>query len=145
MPKTCGKTHVSVFRPPVKPTGKMPNLIQLLFSPYQRSMLTKMILDSMNAIAQVFFQGQITDELASLTKLVQTGSHTEQLAVFFLLLNVDQGLKLKVMELEVEANQKKLERFLLDLRRILVMQFSLDENMTLVHFVEHCEEYWVLA
>ena len=69
----------------------------------------------------------------------------ELLVVFFLLLNVDQTLKNEIMKLEIEANHAKLERFLLDLRRTLVVQFSINEDITLTKFVEQCEEYWVLA
>ena len=49
------------------------------------------------------------------------------------------------MKLEIESNYAKIERFLLDLRQILVVQFSINEEISLTKFVEQCEEYWILA
>lgn len=145
MPNTCTPHSVSQFRPPTKPTGKLPNVIELLFSSYQHSLLLKLVHESISAISEIFFQGKYTTELATLFNHVNTVSHMELIAIFFLLLNVDQTLKRKIKSLEIESNHKKLERFLLDLRRSIVVQFAINEDMSLTQFVEQCEEYWVLA
>tara|TARA_B100001758_G_scaffold247914_1_gene268484 strand:+ start:20105 stop:20542 length:438 start_codon:yes stop_codon:yes gene_type:complete len=145
MERTCVEKNNSQFRPPKKPTSKIPNVIELLFSTYQRPLLLKLIRNSIASISDVFFQGRYTTDLTTLFHHVEKASHVELLVIFFLLLNVDQTLKKEVMKLEVETNYAKLERFLLDLRRTLVVQFSINEDITLIKFVELCEEYWVLA
>lgn len=120
-------------------------MIELLFSSYQHSLLLKLVHESISAISEIFFQGKYTTELSTLFNHVNTVSHMELIAIFFLLLNVDQTLKRKIKSLEIESNHKKLERFLLDLRRSIVVQFAINEDMSLTQFVEQCEEYWVLA
>lgn len=145
MPKICTEHNVSEFRPPKKPPKKIPNVIEILFSTYQQPLLVKLIQMSIKSVSEVFFQGRYTTDLTTLFHRVNTASHMELLVIFFLLLNVDQTLKNEIMKLEIEANHAKLERFLLDLRRTLVVQFSINEDITLTKFVEQCEEYWVLA
>lgn len=145
MASTCANTNVSRFRPPEKPSGKMPNMIQLLFSSYQQPFLTKLVTESIASISRIFFDGRYTTDLTTLHHHVAKASHLELLAIFFLLLNVDQTLKKTVMKLEIESNYAKIERFLLDLRQILVVQFSINEEISLTKFVEQCEEYWILA
>jgi hypothetical protein len=145
MPKTCPAHGVSRFKPPEPPTGKIPNVIELLFSPHQQPFLLKLVHESISSISEVFFDGKYTTELTTLFHCVNKAAHTELLVVFFLLLNVDQCLKRRIMNIEIESNYPKLERFLLDLRRTLVVQFSVNEDISLVAFVEQCEEFWVLA
>jgi len=123
----------------------MPNMIQLLFSSYQQPFLTKLVTESIASISRIFFDGRYTTDLTTLHHHVAKASHLELLAIFFLLLNVDQTLKKTVMKLEIESNYAKIERFLLDLRQILVVQFSINEEISLTKFVEQCEEYWILA
>jgi len=145
MPNTCHKSDVSPFRPPVKKNSKMPNVILLLFSHYHCALLNRLIALSIDSIAQNFFEGKFSTELTKLKDSVQTASHTELLAIFFLLLNVDQTLKQEIRRLEMEQNYAKLERFLLDLRRFVVVEFSVNEQVSLQLFVDKCEEHWVLA
>lgn len=145
MPKTCNKTNVSKFRPPVKPSCKMPNVILLLFSHYHCTLLKSLVAMSIQSISDSFFAGKLTPELSKLQDSTHTASHIELLGIFFLLLNVDQTLKKEIMRMEMEANYPKLERFLLDLRRSIVVEFAINEQISLQLFVDNCEEHWVLA
>ena len=142
---TCASNTSGQFRPPHKETGKIPNVIENLFSVHQHSFLLKLIHESISAISEIFFNGRYTTELTALHKKVSGMSHIELLAVFFLLLNVDQTLKKHIMAIEIVQNHRKLERFFLDLRRTIVVQFSINESISITKFVEQCEEFYVLA
>lgn len=144
MDKICAASHRQ-FRPPAKKQGHIPNIIEHLFSTHQRPLLLKLIQGSFESISKLFFQSQCTPELQKLMLCAQRGCHHQQLAIFFLLLNVDRTLKEHVMSLELQTNHRKLERFFMDLRHHLVIQFSINENFTVRQFVEQCEEFWVLA
>ena len=96
-------------------------------------------------IANVFFDKKMPTELTLLQTTMNKASHNTRLAIFFLLLNVNQHLKSRIQQLEIEKNQRKLERFLIDLKRVLVVQFFVNEGVNVQAFVRQCEENWVLA
>lgn len=146
MPNTCvDSQQVSRFRPPAKPQGQIPDTIAQLLRPFQASLLQRLIIESLDNITALFYDKQYTSEMTTLKTLASTAPHTTCVAIFFLLLNIDQHLKQRIMQLEVPKNHRKLERFLIDLKRTLMIQFFVNENVSVQAFVRQCEEYWVLA
>jgi hypothetical protein len=68
--------------------------------------------------------------------------HAHKVAVFFLLLNIDEKMKQKMMRLD--QNHAKLARFFLDLRKELVTVFFCTSQP--VHqFVQQCRETYLIA
>lgn len=145
MPNTCDTYNVSRFKPPPKPRAQIPNVIAQLMMPYHADLLTRLVNESIADIARVFYDNKMPTELTLLQTTMSKASHNTRLAVFFLLLNVNQHLKSRIQQLEIEKNQRKLERFLIDLKRVLVVQFFVNEGVNVQAFVRQCEENWVLA
>lgn len=145
MPNTCDTQSVSRFRPPQKPRAQIPNVIAQLIMPYHADFLMRLVNEAIADTAKVFFDGKMSTELTQLQTILNQAPHTTRLAIFFLLLNVNQHLKSRIQQLEIPKNQRKLERFLIDLKRILVVQFFVNEGVSVSAFVRQCEEHWVLA
>ena len=74
-----------------------------------------------------------------------TQPHTIHLALLFLLLNVDQELKQKIMVSENTHMHAKLTRFFLDLKNEAVAPFFCNENMTATQLVVKAQELWQIA
>jgi len=68
----------------------------------------------------------------------------ELLAVFFLLLNIDQAAKQAVYDLDVPATHPKITRFILDLRRQLVSTFFCTAQ-TAAEFAQECSDTYCIA
>ena len=100
---------------------------------------------SLQSLTDTFFGGKQCDEITQLQTMAETCSCHDLLIVFLLLLNVDKNLKHTILYCEVSTHSVKLERFLLDLKEDLVVQFFIDDSCSKNWFVSACEECWVLA
>jgi len=153
MPKTCknkGQSAVSVV-PGVSgghhagQRKHVSNVVERLMSARNQDMLRGMVEFSLDSVKKDFFQDKHTAELDRMRETASSAQHCVLLVIFFLLLNVDAGLKQHLFDLDVPANGPKLCRFVTDLRRVLVLDFFTDDSHSLQDFVDACEEAYVLA
>lgn len=100
---------------------------------------------SLNAIETHYFEGSSSEDVSNIKECMPACSANDLVIIFLLLLNVDKGLKHTVLNCELENHAAKLERFLLDLRQDLVVQFFIDDTCSKNMFITRCEECWVLA
>lgn len=135
MPMTCAQQNAGQHTQDVISKIESP-----LNSDYVRALIDRAV-DSLRA---EFFGGALTPELAQLRARARRATHAELLALFFLLLNVDQGLKQAVYDLDVPQNHAKITRFVRDLRRQLVTTFFCSAQ-TVAEFVQECSETYCIA
>ena len=120
------------------------DLISKLESPVNGPYVRQLIANAISSLQLEFFGGAPTPELAQLQRRVQRATHCELLAVFFLLLNVDQGAKQAVYDLDVPGTHPKITRFILDLRRQLVSTFFCT-SQTVAEFAQECSDTYCIA
>lgn len=65
------------------------------------------------------------------------------LVLFFLLLNIEHGLKARVLDVDA-GNAKRIARFLVDLRQELVVDFFCS-GQSAGEFVRACNDAWCIA
>jgi hypothetical protein len=71
--------------------------------------------------------------------------HTDSLALFFLLLNINTTLKESVMQSETEMQRRKLCNFYMNLHKHLVPEFMAVDKCTACSFVTRCSDAWSVA
>jgi len=120
------------------------DLISKLESPLNSDYIKILIHKSSQSLQREFFDDSLTPELAQLHSRIERATHCELLAVFFLLLNVDQGLKQAVYELDVPDNHAKITRFIMDLRQQLVTTFFCS-SQTVTEFVQECSDTYCIS
>lgn len=108
-------------------------------------LLLEYITSSINYISTTFFKGQRVSQLQQLLNSATNCPHNIQVAIFFLLLNVDIELKEKIYNMEVEYNHNKLTRFFSDLRDTLVNDFLVSEKKDTLWFVSACRDGYIIA
>ena len=135
MPNTCAPESMSCTH----------NIIYFLQQDEYREMLKKMIEQSLSSIQQHFYGGCEPVQINTLRARLTQSTHIQNLAVFFLLLNVDADLKSMIMDMEVRNNHAKLTRFMLDLRKERVPLFYTNERQTVVDFVDKCMDNYLIA
>ena len=147
MPSTCEKGHAVSVVPGARLGGArhVSNVIERLLSARNIDMLRGMVEFSLDSVQRDFFQGKPTAELDRMRASAAGAQQCVLLVIFFLLLNVDAGLKQHIFDLDTPANRPKLVRFVTDLRRVLVLDFFADNSHSLQDFVDACEEAYVLA
>jgi hypothetical protein len=72
-------------------------------------------------------------------------SHTDSLALFFLLFNIDTKLKESVMLSETEMQRRKLCNFYMNLHKFLVPEFMAVDMCGACNFVTRCSDAWSVA
>ena len=97
---------------------------------------------SLDFLQREFFAGTQCDALEVLRRHAPGAPHAQQVALFFLLLNIDRELKQKLMRLD--KNHKKLTRFYLDLRNELVTGFFCTSQDART-FAGKCREGYLIA
>jgi hypothetical protein len=135
-PMTCTQNNVEC--------QSTKDLISKLESPLNSDYVRALIHKASKSLQLEFFDDSLTPELAQLHSRVQSATHSELLAVFFLLLNVDQGLKQIVYDLDVPDNHAKITRFIMDLRQQLVTTFFCS-SQTLTEFVQECSDTYCIS
>ena len=115
-----------------------------IHSPDHLPLLRALVADSVQSISTELYGGELTPQLACVAEIGRVAPHTETLALFFLLLNVDAALKQRVLDMD-RASMPKLARFLQDLKAELVVAFYADEAQSPAAFVDKCFEAYVVA
>ena len=122
------------------------NVLEKAAHVLNRGWLQEMVEGSLAALDAEFFAGAgkaPSAQVAKVRALVAGATHTELLAVFYLLLNIDAGLKTRVLALDV-GNRARIGRFLLDLRQELVLEFFCS-GQSVAAFVQACGEGYCIA
>ena len=135
MPMTCTQQNAR---------QQTQDLISKIESPLNSEYVRALVDGAIESLRAEFFGGALTPELEQLRARVRSATHAELLAVFFLLLNVDQGLKQAVYDIDVQQNHAKITRFILDLRRQLVTTFFCSAQ-TVAEFVQECSETYCIS
>jgi len=147
MPSTCESGHGVSVVPGASAGGTrhVSNVVERLLSARNIDMLRGMVEFSLDSVQRDFFQDKPTAELDRMRASAAGAQQCVLLVLFFLLLNVNAGLKKHIFDLDTPANRPKLVRFVTDLRRVLVLDFFTDNSHSLQDFVDACEEAYVLA
>ncbi len=98
--------------------------------------------ESLDFLQREFFAERQCDALEVLRRHASGAPHAQQVAIFFLLLNIDRELKHKLMCLD--KNHSKLTRFYLDLRHELVTGFFCTSQDART-FAGKCREGYLIA
>lgn len=139
MPMTCAerKTHAEECQGTHDFIGKIQSNVN---SEYLRGLINTGI----ESLRAELLDGVVTPEIAQLQRYVQHATHCELLGIFFLLLNIEQGLKQTVFELDAPTNNLKITRFMQDLRQELVTKFFCSAQ-SMSDFVEECYDTYSIA
>ena len=115
--------------------------------PLNHSLLRKLCSRSLTTLGTQFDVKMNTHAVVQLKNLTadENCPHTTHLALFFLLLNVDQKLKEDIMKAENKHMHPKLTRFFLDLKDEAVRPYFCDESLSNECLVAKAEELWTLA
>ena len=135
MPNTCSPENTTCTH----------NIIYFLQQDEYREFLKEIIEKSLSSIQQHFYGDCEPTQIHTLRARISKSTHIQNLAVFFLLLNVDADLKNTIMHMEVTNNHAKLTRFMLDLRNERVPLFFTNEKETVVDFVDKCMDNYLIA
>ena len=97
---------------------------------------------SLDFLQREYFAGAPCEALDVLRRHAPGAPHAQQVAIFFLLLNIDRELKQRLMGLD--KNHSKLTRFYLDLRQELVTGFFCS-SQDVRTFSGKCREVYLIA
>lgn len=122
-----------------------PNRMERLFLSTNIEMLRRLVLDSLSAIEDSIYDGHSTAQTIQMRQTAEDGAHTVVLTQFMLLLNVDPRLKETMLEAQSPRSKQKLTRFMLDLRKSLVIEFFTDELLSMCEFVGLCEDTHIIS
>jgi hypothetical protein len=134
MPITCTDKKI--------PSEQIANVLEKATHALNRAWLMEEINGSISALEAEFFVAG-NAQIAKLRALVLDATHAELLAIFYLLLNIDAGLKTRMLALDA-GNNKKIGRFVLDLRQELVVGFFCSPQTT-AEFVQACGDGYCIA
>jgi len=137
MPMTCDLHDKSV---------EIPNVLEKAVHAGNRAWLCGLVGESLASLEDEFFTGEKNagcTQVARLRALVREATHGELLAVFYLLLNIDHKLKTRILLMDAR-NDKRIARFLLDLRHELVLGFFCSEQ-SVAEFVQACGDGYCIA
>ena len=102
---------------------------------------------SIKSICREYAISEHDSTIQYIVDLINTNtlSHTDSLAVFFLLLNVDTVLKEHMLLSESEAQKGKLCNFFMNLRKHIIPAYMASEQFTSSTFVSKCADAWSVA
>jgi hypothetical protein len=134
MPMTCAGEMAS---------EQVVNVLEKAGHVLNRGWLTEVVEASLTALEEEFFRERACPQLTKLRGLVACGTHVELVAVFYVLLNIDAGLKTRVLQMD-PGNKKRIGRFLLDLRQELVVGFFCS-NQSVAAFAQACGDTYCIS
>ncbi len=126
-----------------KASEQIPNVLEKAAHVLNRAWVEGVVADSLTQLETEFFAIDKCVQIEKLRAHLRSGSHVDLLAVFFLLLNIDHGLKARVLRVDA-GNEKRIARFLVDLRQELVVDFFCS-GQTPGEFVRACNEAWCIS
>ena len=147
MPMTCAKMPTSVCereREHAQGEGDyaIADVLEKVTHPINGEFLDAFIRDTVASLKTEFFAETQCPKLDAVQEVARRGTHTERLAIFYLLLNIDAPLKARILCMD-EANRVKIGRFLQDLRSELVTTYFCS-SQSVQDFVKACKEaYWI--
>lgn len=133
-PMTCAEQNM--------PSEQIANVLEKATHTLNRAWLAEEVNGSILALECEFFAAG-NAQVAKLRAMVRDATHAELLAIFYLLLNIDAGLKKRMLALDA-GNSKKIGRFVLDLRQELVVGFFCSPQTT-AEFVQACGDGYCIA
>jgi hypothetical protein len=101
-----------------------------------------------DSLARIFQEYEVSEDfpvVCQVRESVAELSFTNTLALFFLLLNIDTGLKHAVMKSETPMHQGKCANFFVNLRRHVIPKFMSKEACDTIRFAARCEDTWIVA
>jgi hypothetical protein len=147
MPMTCAKMSTSVCEPEAEHAqgrGDYPiaDILEKVTHPINGEFLDAFIRDTVASLKTEFFAATGCPKLDAVQEAARRGTHTERLAIFYLLLNIDAPLKTRILCMD-EGNKAKIGRFLQDLRNELVTTYFCS-SQSVPEFAKACKEaYWI--
>ena len=121
-----------------------PQLIPWLLLPVNHEHLHRYCTDSLARICVEYGVSPELPVVCHVRECVPRLSFTNALALFFVLLNIDTGLKQALFEIE-PAQQSKCANFFMNLRRHVIPEFISFEAWDTIRFVAQCEDAWQVA
>jgi hypothetical protein len=118
------------------------DIIEKITGPANAPFMLQCIGGSLDFLQREYFAGGACEPLDVLRAHVPRAPHAQQVALFFLLLNIDRSLKQRLMGLD--NNHSKLARFFLDLRHELVTGFFCS-SQDVRTFAGKCKEVYLIA
>jgi hypothetical protein len=118
------------------------DIIEKITAPLNAPYMLACIFESLDFLQREFFGATQCEALEVLRGHAPRAPHAQQVALFFLLLNIDRELKKKLMC--QDSNHRKLTRFFLDLRQELVTSFFCSSQPVL-HFAHKCKQGYLIA
>ena len=133
MPMTC-TTHAS--------QRHETDIIEKITGEANAPFMLACIEESLDFLQREFFAGRRCDALDVVRRHAPVAPHAQQVAIFFLLLNIDRALKAKLMC--QDSNHRKLTRFFLDLWQELVTSFFCSSQPVLL-FALKCKQGYLIS
>ncbi len=119
------------------------DVLEKVAHPVNTRFLETFIEDTVASLRTDFFGATPCAKLELVLEIARGGTHTERLAIFFLLLNIDAPLKTRILCMD-EGNRAKIGRFLQDLRNELVTAFFCS-GQSAQDFVRACQDGYCIA
>ena len=118
------------------------DILDKVTHPINGEFLDVFIRDTIASLRTDFFAATGCPKLDTVQEVARRGTHTERLAIFYLLLNIDARLKTRILCMD-EGNRVKIGRFLQDLRNELVTTYFCS-SQSVPEFAKACKEaYWI--
>ena len=119
------------------------DVLEKIAHPVNTRFLETFIEDTVASLRTDFFGETPCAKLEQVLEIARSGTHTERLAIFYLLLNIDAPLKTRILDMD-EGNRAKIGRFLQDLRNELVTTYFCS-GQSVQDFVRACQETYCIA
>ena len=146
---TDGKENaasVEQHPPPALEKININNVIMFLHQCGSCMLLDNLLSTALNNIENKFFKGKDPQAvLHNIRQSVRSAHTNKKMMLFFLLLNVDNDLKTCIMQHEPLPTQRKIARFLQDLRQVVVPGFYVNDGTSAQSFVTQCMELYIIS
>jgi len=137
MPMTCRKREQEECQGTHDFIGKIQSKVN-------EEYLRALIEGGLDSLRVELLDGVVTAEIRGLQQCLQTATQCELLGIFFLILNIDQGLKQTVFDQDVPTNNLKITRFMQDLQQDIVTKFFCS-SQSMSEFVQECYDIYSIA
>lgn len=120
------------------------NFVEILFDTINGDKLKEILHFSCGNLKGKYFDDVECGSLNIIDDLIDTAPHTVLLCCFFILLNIDEDLKLYIYKCDKD-NVNKLSTFLISLRFKIISDFSMDESISTNELVATCFETYIIS